>query len=191
MTPKYYVKPLLRSVFILFIAIICSALLRAGSVYALDLKDRLFVPSKTFSKLEQSAFLDVELLSGRLVALGERGVIAYSDNGGELWSQSVVPVSTMLTAMHFIDETQGWAVGHSGVVLHTRDAGETWTLQFDGNSANQQLMLHAKDELRAKREQFEQANEEEQDDLSYEVEDAEFALSNAEFDGELGPANPL
>jgi photosystem II stability/assembly factor-like uncharacterized protein len=34
-----------------------------------------------------------------------------------------------LTAVSFVDDRQGWAVGHWGVVLATRDGGETWTVQ--------------------------------------------------------------
>ena len=69
----------------------------------------------------------------RLVAVGERGVVVLSDDGGESWRQArQVPVSTTLTAVFFVDDKQGWAVGHGGVVLHSRDGGETWVKQADG-----------------------------------------------------------
>jgi photosystem II stability/assembly factor-like uncharacterized protein len=44
--------------------------------------------------------------------------------------------------VHFANPAHGWAVGHAGVVLHTKDHGETWTRQLDGNAAAQ-LALHA------------------------------------------------
>lgn len=71
----------------------------------------------------------------RLVAVGERGVIVLSDDGGKTWRQVKVPVSVTLAAVQFPTPAQGWAVGHYGVVLHTSDGGETWTRQLDGMQA--------------------------------------------------------
>lgn len=69
----------------------------------------------------------------RIVAIGERGLVVLSDDEGQTWRQArQVPVSTTLTAMSFSNDKLGWAVGHGGVVLHTRDGGETWALQADG-----------------------------------------------------------
>ena len=69
----------------------------------------------------------------RLVAVGERGVVVLSDDGGRTWRQARrVPVSTTLTAVSFVHHMLGWAVGHGGVVLHTHDGGETWEKQADG-----------------------------------------------------------
>lgn len=39
--------------------------------------------------------------SNRLVAVGERGVVLLSDDGGAHWRQGVVPVSITLTAVRF------------------------------------------------------------------------------------------
>lgn len=69
----------------------------------------------------------------RIVAVGERGLVVLSDDVGVTWRQArQVPVSTTLTALSFVDDKSGWAVGHGGVVLHTRDGGETWVKQVDG-----------------------------------------------------------
>lgn len=68
----------------------------------------------------------------RVVALGERGAVLWSDNSGAAWHQARVPVSVTLTAAQFVSPREGWAVGHGGVVLHTQDGGESWTLQLDG-----------------------------------------------------------
>lgn len=74
----------------------------------------------------------------RLVAVGERGTILLSDDGGLAWRQAkFVPVSLTLTGVHFVDDKQGWAVGNSGVVLHSGDGGETWEKQLDGGQAAQ------------------------------------------------------
>ena len=88
------------------------------------------------------ALIDMEFAGSRIVAVGERGVIITSDDQGASWRQAPVPVSTELTALSFVDERQGWAVGHAGVVLATQDGGDTWTKQLDGHQAAQ-LMLEA------------------------------------------------
>lgn len=69
----------------------------------------------------------------RVVAVGERGIVVLSDDGGHTWRQARrVPVSTTLTAVAFADSMKGWSVGHGGMVLHTEDGGETWEKQADG-----------------------------------------------------------
>jgi photosystem II stability/assembly factor-like uncharacterized protein len=68
----------------------------------------------------------------RLVAIGERGVVVLSDDGGRQWRQAHVPVNVTLTSASFADARQGWVAGHGGVVLHTADGGENWALQTDG-----------------------------------------------------------
>ncbi|WP_207294214.1 YCF48-related protein [Pseudomonas sp. FW300-N2E2] len=73
----------------------------------------------------------------RLVAVGLRGAILFSDDQGRSWSQAQVPVSVDLVAVAFANATQGWAVGHGGVILHSDDAGATWQKQLDGLQASQ------------------------------------------------------
>jgi photosystem II stability/assembly factor-like uncharacterized protein len=81
----------------------------------------------------------------RLVAVGEHGVISYSDDEGKSWRQASVPVDVLLNAVTFADPLEGWAAGHFGVVLHTSDGGETWQKQLDGNQVNR-LALQAAQE---------------------------------------------
>ena len=77
----------------------------------------------------------------RLVAAGQRGHVLYSDDG-KAWSQAQVPSSSDLTALSFPSARQGWAVGHEGVVLHSRDGGQTWSKQLDGRQIAALLMRH-------------------------------------------------
>ena len=78
----------------------------------------------------------------RLLAVGERGIVLFSDDGAASWRQAQVPVSVSLTNVRFVTDKKGWAVGHSGVVLRTEDGGVTWTKQMDGRKAAQ-VMLQA------------------------------------------------
>lgn len=82
---------------------------------------------------ERAVLLAGALAGERVVAVGERGVVALSDDGAGHWRQArSVPVSVTLTAVRFADAAHGWAVGHGGVILATRDGGEHWVLQADG-----------------------------------------------------------
>ena len=76
----------------------------------------------------------------RIVAVGQRGHVVYSTDSGASWKQASVPVSSDLTAVFFVDDKQGWAVGHDGVILHTADGGEKWELQLSGRTANDLLI---------------------------------------------------
>ena len=82
-----------------------------------------------------AAMLAIARAGSRLVAAGERGTVLLSDDGGTNWRQASVPVQTTLTALRFVDERTGWAVGHLGVILKTEDAGQTWRKQLDGVQA--------------------------------------------------------
>lgn len=85
----------------------------------------------------------------RLVAVGQRGHIILSDDGGQHWKQASSPVSTDLLAVSFPTPQQGWAVGHGGVVLHTADGGATWTRQLEGHQASAIAVHHYEEQVAA------------------------------------------
>ncbi len=104
------------------------------SAQIVDALDRPAVASQSG---EHAVLLDVTTAGSRVVAVGERGLIVYSDDQGRNWRQASVPTSVSLTRVRFASRSAGWAVGHSGVVLHTSDGGQTWTRQLDGRTAAQ------------------------------------------------------
>lgn len=79
---------------------------------------------------------------GRLVAVGERGLVILSEDGGRHWRQAQVPVSVTLTSVRFVGG-RGVAVGHGGVVLVSGDGGEHWSLALDGKRAAQLALADA------------------------------------------------
>lgn len=113
--------------------------------------DLLEIPAVESDKAASSLLLDIAKAGERLVAVGERGHIIYSDDNGKSWEQAEVPVMVTLTALDFSTPEKGWAVGHDGVVLHTEDSGETWVKQFDAFEANQMSLEYARSWLRPKR----------------------------------------
>jgi len=78
----------------------------------------------------KSLMLDAVALDDRLVAVGERGHILISSDNGANWQQVEVPTRAMLTAVAFVDNEVGVAVGHDSVILRTTDGGDTWTQVF-------------------------------------------------------------
>ncbi|HUP07718.1 MAG TPA: YCF48-related protein [Caldimonas sp.] len=102
------------------------------SAQGVVLPDALERPAATVKQLEHAIFEAVTAAGDRLVAVGERGLIALSDDGGKSWRQARVPVSVGLTAVAFTTSQAGWAVGHAGVVLRTADGGENWSKELDG-----------------------------------------------------------
>ncbi|HSV52995.1 MAG TPA: YCF48-related protein [Burkholderiaceae bacterium] len=82
-------------------------------------------------------FNGLALAGTRVVAVGQRGHILYSDRRGEHWQQADVPVSSDLVAVSFAAPDVGWAVGHDGIVLKTADRGATWQRQLDGDQVAQ------------------------------------------------------
>lgn len=88
----------------------------------------------------RSLLLDAERAGDRVVAVGERGHVLVSDDDGRTWRQVSTPTTATLTAVAFRDESTGWAVGHDAVILHTRDGGETWVLEYADPDAEQPLL---------------------------------------------------
>jgi len=81
-------------------------------------------------RASQSLLLDITHAGQRIVAVGERGHILYSDDEGKTWQQAKVPTQQMLTAVYFVDAQHGWAVGHDALILNSQDGGLTWTQQY-------------------------------------------------------------
>ena len=81
-------------------------------------------------KAAKGLMIDVVHAGKRLVAVGDRGHILYSDDQGATWTQAKVPTRQLLTAVFFVDDKQGWAVGHDAQILASTDGGATWTQQY-------------------------------------------------------------
>ncbi len=69
------------------------------------------------------------------MAVGERGVIALSDDAGRTWRQAPAPTSVSLVTVAFASPQIGWAAGHAGTILRTVDGGEHWQRLLNGNRA--------------------------------------------------------
>jgi photosystem II stability/assembly factor-like uncharacterized protein len=95
--------------------------------------DPLDAPARASALAARAPLHAVTSAGGRLVAVGERGHVLWSDDRGATWTQASVPASADLTGVRFASPQRGWAVGH-GVVLATADGGRSWVKQLDGRS---------------------------------------------------------
>ncbi|KAF1310779.1 hypothetical protein BLX42_12130 [Pseudomonas sp. SG-MS2] len=83
------------------------------------------------AKASQSLLIDAAHAGKRLVVVGDRGHILFSDDQGNTWTQARVPTRQLLTAVFFVDDKRGWAVGHDAQILASNDGGATWSKQFE------------------------------------------------------------
>ena len=96
------------------------------------------ISTQTMSRL---LLTDATRVGDRVVAVGDRGYIVYSDNNGESWQRAKTPPNTpLLTAVYFLDAKTGWAVGHDSMILTSTDRGESWTKSFSAVEEQKPLM---------------------------------------------------
>lgn len=130
-------SPLART---LSLCSVLSVLLIAVPAHAQSVAEpgvRYSIESK---RAASTLLLDVTHAGNRLVAVGDRGHILYSDDNGANWSQAKVPTRQMLTAVYFADDKHGWAVGHDALILATSDGGQTWTQQYENREGEVPLL---------------------------------------------------
>jgi len=129
---------LTRSIVILMFGALAATLDAAAA--GAGFVDVLDAPAPMSSLAAKSLLQDVARAGDRLVAVGQRGHVIVSGDGGRTWKQGKVPVSSDLTSLYFVDGKDGWATGQDGVVLHSGDGGDSWELQLDGRKANDLLV---------------------------------------------------
>ena len=167
-----------------YIASVIIASLGLTSAMASAQSDALVENAMTSSLAQHSLLMDLDQVGSRLIAVGERGHILISEDNASSWKQMPVPVRVTLTASYFVDEKQGWAVGHDGVVLHTSDGGSHWHKQLDGDQANQLMLKHAQSLLIESEAEIkivkQTANPEQIDELERQLESLTIAAEDAE-----------
>lgn len=67
-------------------------------------------------------------------AVGSRGTIIKTTNGGSNWTVLKSGTDNDLNSVYFIDNKIGFAVGDNGTIIKTIDGGTTWSLLNSGTS---------------------------------------------------------
>lgn len=79
--------------------------------------------------VERSHFNTITQVGDRLLTAGALGEILYSDDKGAHWQQAQLKEQrqALIVSMAFApDKKTGFAVGHEGWILRTKDGGSTW-----------------------------------------------------------------
>jgi photosystem II stability/assembly factor-like uncharacterized protein len=158
-----------------------TLLLALGAAPPAFAADLLALPALPSRRAPRALMLGVARAGTDIVAVGERGIILYTPDGGANWHQAKVPVSVTLTAVHFPTPTHGFAVGHDGVILASTDTGRTWRLQFDGRKANALVLAAAERRVAEARQTGDEGA----------IKEAELELEDAVAAGKGGPSRPL
>jgi photosystem II stability/assembly factor-like uncharacterized protein len=93
--------------------------------------------------VEQNAFKRFPVINGdlqavfaldqRIWAVGVRGLIVHSADGGKNWQPQTSGSHAWLNSITFqADGQQGWAAGDGGTILKTMDGGKSWQPQASG-----------------------------------------------------------
>jgi photosystem II stability/assembly factor-like uncharacterized protein len=90
--------------------------------------------------MQRLLLVDAERFGNRIVAVGDRGYIVLTDDHGAKWRRAKSPAAPMLTAIDFLDDQLGLAVGHDSVILLSTDGGENWSQVFSAPSEQRPLL---------------------------------------------------
>ena len=86
----------------------------------------------------RDTFLDIACVNEeKSVIIGDRGqVLVTHGQYPNLWAPRDSNTTEMLTSVSFVDDMHGWAAGHGGIIIHTRDGGEHWEVLRESSPGN-------------------------------------------------------
>ena len=81
---------------------------------------------------EKSLITSMEKVGDRIYAVGVHGIIIFSDDSGNTWTQAdYVPYQNTITDISCTSEKMCWVTGHDATILHSKDGGLNWVKQYD------------------------------------------------------------
>ncbi len=88
------------------------------------------IPAALAANAEKAMMLGLARAGRAIVGVGDHGIVLRSEDDGASFRQAKsVPLSSMLTAVSFVDDRHGWAGGQWGAILATDDGGQSWRVQ--------------------------------------------------------------
>lgn len=112
-----------------------AGMVAALAAQAAPIADAWQRPALQVRAPERAVLMGASRSGAKVVAVGERGIVVHSRDGGRTWRQAQVPVSVTLTAVRHVGDRTLYAAGHAGTVLVSRDGGASWTRVLDGQRA--------------------------------------------------------
>ena len=81
---------------------------------------------------ERSLITAMEKVGDRIYAVGVHGIIMFSDNNGDTWTQAdFVPYQNTITDISCASVKMCWVTGHDATILHSSDSGLNWVKQYE------------------------------------------------------------
>ncbi|MFZ1288901.1 MAG: YCF48-related protein, partial [Melioribacteraceae bacterium] len=69
---------------------------------------------------------DSEIVNDKFWAVGQNGLILFSDDFGHSWEKQISNTDRPLKKVQFVDEYNGWIIAQDSLVLKTIDGGKNW-----------------------------------------------------------------
>lgn len=149
------------------------------------------LPALPSDRAIDGLLLEVARHGDRLLVVGERGRILWSDDGGERWTQATVPVSLAITSVAFTSGGNAWATAHDGYLLHSADNGATWTIGLSGSDVAALSVGAIEKQVEALRASLEDAAPDTREEIEWALDEAMFALDEATLAVDEGMTTPL
>jgi photosystem II stability/assembly factor-like uncharacterized protein len=116
----------------------CNVILVICLVLSLAIQS---IPAQTdwqwqYPKLQGNSLYAVDHYGGAAIAVGDIGTVIINTVGTSDWSviTNAAGLRETLQGVCMIDPLTATAVGENGTIIHTDDAGATWTVQSSGTS---------------------------------------------------------
>ena len=111
-----------------FLGLALASVLVLSTSAAEPAADSALLPTEVMPKSAQALLLDANRVGNGYVAVGERGHVLLSSDGRSWKQVAGVPTRSTLATIATVGDAL-WVAGHDGVILHSKDAGRTWTRQ--------------------------------------------------------------
>jgi photosystem II stability/assembly factor-like uncharacterized protein len=153
--------------------------------------DLLELPAKKSSLATKSVLMAMVPNNNAILVVGERGHIINWQNNDN-WQQQQSPVSVAITDVTILSDGSKIAVGQDGVILKVDSNSTSWRKVFSGKK----ITLFKIAQLKKQHESLEQVilktqDEDELEDLAYQLDDLAFAIEENQLELESGPNKPL
>jgi len=153
--------------------------------------DFRLLPALESERAVNGLLLEVARDGDRLLVVGERGRILWSDDGGQSWTQASVPVSLAITSVTFAGGGDAWATAHDGYLLHSDDRGATWGIALSGSDVAALSVGAIEKQVEALRAAIEDAPPDAREEAEWALDEALFALEEAQLAVDEGMTTPL
>jgi photosystem II stability/assembly factor-like uncharacterized protein len=149
------------------------------------------LPALKSERAINGLLLEVARNGERLVVVGEKGHILWSDDHGASWTQADVPVSLAITSVTYSVNGDAWATAHDGYLLQSTDNGATWSVKLSGNDVASLSVGAMETQVKELQAALELASDDNYEDLEWALDEAAFALEEAQLAVDEGMTTPL